>query len=98
VFVSAVVGAANEGTVSTHASVAVGIVEDQRGAQQQNESAVSGGQKVQIPIQTVLEVPAGTLKIGLATNVNYSAPGPGDVRLGPVSVTATVLPPAAKSR
>ncbi len=52
----------------------------------------AGGQAIQVPVQTLVDVPAGIHTAGLAVSARYDLGGPGDVLVSGVSVIAGAFP------
>ncbi len=55
---------------------------------------MTGGQLLQVPAQALVPATAGTHTVGISIDADYSA-RPENVFVAPVSIIATVLPPAA---
>lgn len=89
--ISAVVGLTKDGATTTHAKVALGLVLDRGSAIASSAASINGGQTIQVPVQAVVAARAGTHTVGLADAAEYFGSGPGDVFVGPVTVTVTAL-------
>lgn len=89
--ISAIVGLQNAGPPNTTASVAVHLLVDGRWAAD-DEVAVAGGQRVQVPEQLLARISAGPHTVGVAVAASYHSFEPGDVLVSPVSLIASALP------
>lgn len=88
---SATVNLKDEGAPSSAARITLGLnVDRQRVAE--NEMSITGGQTLQVPIQTLAGVPAGTHTTGLSVSAQYDSAGPGDVLVTSASVIASAVP------
>jgi hypothetical protein len=58
----------------------------------ESEITSVGGQAIQVPVQTLVDVPAGMHTAGLAVSARYNSGGPGDVLVSAVSVIASAFP------
>jgi hypothetical protein len=90
---SAIAGLRNDGPPNTTAHVSVSLFVDGCDAAS-SETALDGGRAVQAPIQLFGKAAPGWHTIGVQLNASYSSYEPGDVFVSPVSLIATVLPPA----
>lgn len=68
------------------------IIDDRVASEGQTE--MTGGQLLQVPAQALVPATAGTHTVGISIDADYSA-RPENVFVAPVSIIATVLPPAA---
>jgi hypothetical protein len=89
--VSAIVGLRNEGTPATTADVTFNVTLDGRPVGE-HEVQFTGGQTLQVPVQALVNIRAGSHTVGLTVDAKYSSNEPGDVLVAPVSLIATMLP------
>jgi hypothetical protein len=89
--VSVTVGLEDRGAPSTAVTVTVNIIVDRR-IDASRESLLSGGDKLQIPAQSLIPVSRGLHTVGVTVSAEYRSYEPGDVFVFPVSVIASTLP------
>ncbi len=89
--ISAIVGLRNEGTPATTADVTLDVILDGRPAGE-HQVQFTGGQTLQVPVQALVNIPAGSHTVGLTVDAKYSSNEPGDVLVSPVSLIASTLP------
>lgn len=89
--VSAVVSLKNEGSPQTTSRITLGLTVD-RHRVAENQIATTGGQIVQVPIQTLVNVLAGSHTAGVTVRAEYDSSTPGDVLVSATSVIASALP------
>jgi hypothetical protein len=94
--ISAIVGLKNEGSPSTTADITLGLIVD-RSRVAESQITTTGGQIVQVPIQTLVNLSAGSHTAGLAVHAEYGSSGPGDVLVTATSIIASAFPPFKKS-
>ncbi len=91
--ITAVIGLNDHGTSQATANVTVRVIIDDRVASE-SETEMTGGQLLQVPAQALVPATAGTHTVGISIEADYSA-RPENVLVAPVSIIATILPPAA---
>jgi hypothetical protein len=96
---SAVLAVEKQGTPATYAEVRTALLVDARPTTQSTTTGelttattIRGGQTLQVPLQAVVSVPAGTHTIGVYDQAEYFGSGPGDVVIGPISLIVSALP------
>jgi len=89
--VSAIVSLKNEGPPETTARITFDLTVD-RHRVTESHVTISGGQVLQVPIQTLVNVSAGSHTAGLAVTAEYDSSAPGDVLVSGASVIASALP------
>jgi hypothetical protein len=89
--VSGTVNLKNEGDPQTTARITLQLDVDRRPVSE-SQTTIPGGQAVQIPIQTLANVPVGMHTAGLAVKAEYNSSTPGDVIVSSASVIASALP------
>jgi hypothetical protein len=94
--ISAIVGLKNEASSSTTANITLELIVD-RHRVTESQITTTGGQAVQVPIQTLGNVSAGSHTVGLAVHAEYGSSGPGDLLVTSASIIASALPPLGAS-
>jgi hypothetical protein len=89
--VSATVNLKDEGTPTSDARIAVGLNVDRKRVAE-TEITITGGQLLQVPIQTLASVLAGKHTAGLSVSAQYDSAGPGDVIISNASVIVSAAP------
>lgn len=89
--VSAIVSLENEGEPRTTASITLKLNVDLHPVAE-SHITISGGQVLQVPTQTLVNVSAGSHTGGLAVRAEYDSSAPGDVLVSGASVIASALP------
>jgi hypothetical protein len=89
--VSAIVGLKNEGAPQTTAHITLGLNVDRRRVAE-SQLTITGGQVVQMPIQTFVNVSAGSHTAGLGVRAEYDSSTLGDVLVSAASLIASALP------
>ena len=95
--VSGVVGLRNEGVPQSSARITLGLNVDQRPVAESQITSV-GGQSVEVPIQALAAVSAGSHSAGFEVEVEYDSHGSGDVLVTGVSLIASALPGNAEGK
>jgi hypothetical protein len=81
----------NEGAPQTTARITLELNVDRRRAAE-SQITTTGGQVVQVSIQTFVNASAGSHTAGLAVRAEYDSGTPGDVLVSTASVVASTLP------
>jgi hypothetical protein len=89
--VSAIVSLKNEGAPQTTARITLKLEVD-RHPVSESFTTTTGGQVLQVPIQTLVNVSAGSHTAGLEVSAEYSSSTLGDVLVSGASVVASALP------
>jgi hypothetical protein len=89
--VSAIVSLKNEGAPQTTARITLKLDVD-RHPVSESFTTTTGGQVLQVPIQTLVNVSAGSHTSGLEVSAEYRSSTPGDVLVSGSSVVASALP------
>lgn len=95
--ISAVVSLKNEGAPQTTAHITLGLNVDRKRVTA-SEITSAGGQATQVPVQALVDVPAGVYTAGLAVSAQYDSNGPGDVLVSSASLIASAFPADPASR
>lgn len=88
--VSTIASVQDQGAAGTSAQLTLDISVD--GRRTARELTLAGGQQLDVPMQLLVRVGAGSHVVGLGSTVQYTSTGPGDVIVGPVSMVAVALP------
>lgn len=89
--VSAIVSLYNQGAPQTTAHITLQLNVD-RHPVSESVTTTTGGQVLQVPIQTLVNVKAGSHTAGLEVSAQYGSSTPGDVLVSAASVIASALP------
>ncbi len=89
--VSAIASLHNEGAPETIAAITLTLDVD-RHPVSESATTIAGGQVLQVPIQTLASVSAGSHTAGLEVSAEYRSSTPGDVLVTRTSVIASALP------
>lgn len=89
--ISGTVNVKKEGPASTTALLTVAATMDHR-VVATARFTISGGETLQVPIQTLVRANSGRHTVGVGTSVEFTSAGPGSVVIERVSVVATAGP------
>lgn len=89
---SAIVSLRNEGVASTTAHITLGLNIDGKQITEDQADIAGGDHVVEVPIQGVANVSAGSHTTGLSIHAEYHSSGPGDVLVTAVSLIANAVP------
>lgn len=91
---SAVVGLASNGPAGANATVTLQFVLDGARVGHVERLQITGGQRLQVPAELLVDAERGAHTASLVASVRYGYYQPGDVYVAPVSLVVTALPRA----
>ncbi len=93
VLVTAIVGLDDQGPKGTTAEASLAVILDGR-IVEQSRLRLLGGEAQRVPLQVPIELDSGSHRVGLTADAHYdyTFDTPGDVIVGPVTITVAALP------